>query len=192
MIAAPALPCPKCRRPLGAGSWIDGGSGHCFRCKTDFEVVMFPAVAAAPAAIAPQAAVLAADSVCFFHAENRAEAVCDGCGRLLCPVCAVPFAGQRLCPQCIAAGKKTEFPVLTRDRTLWDSIALSLAVVPLVIWPLTLVTAPVALGVVLHGWKKPGSLVRGAGRVRFVVAGVLACLEIAGWIGLAGMWWLQR
>src|SRR4051812_41940959 len=103
MTAGPAVACPRCRQVLGADSGYDEHGGVCSGCSTAYEFVGFPALHATRAQITPQAAMLAADSVCFFHAENRAEAICDGCGRLLCPVCTVPFAGQKLCPSCIAA-----------------------------------------------------------------------------------------
>lgn len=192
MTSGPALPCPSCKRVLGPESWSDAGSGTCVRCRTEFDFIGFPALHATRAQIAPQAAVLDADSVCFFHAENRAEAICEGCGRLLCPVCAVSFAGQRLCPACIAATKKSEAPTITRDRVLFDGIALVLALLPIIAWPITLVTAPAALVLAIYGWKKPGSLVRGRSRVRLVIAMIVALLQIGGWITLFGTLWLKK
>ncbi|MEO5960426.1 MAG: hypothetical protein ABIZ49_07975, partial [Opitutaceae bacterium] len=114
MTAGPVLACPSCKRTLGPESWSDAQHGTCFRCKNDFEFLGFPALTASRAKVAAQAAMLAEDSVCFFHAENRAEAVCEGCGRLLCPVCSVPFAGQKICPTCIAATKTSPASHLTR------------------------------------------------------------------------------
>jgi hypothetical protein len=192
MTAGPALPCPRCKRVLGPESWSDAEHGVCFRCKTEYEFVAFPALNATRAQIAPQAAVLAADSVCFFHPENRAETICEGCGRLLCVVCSVPFAGQKLCPTCIAGAKTSEAPAMLRDRVLYDGIALALAGLPLFIWPFTLITAPAALGMVVYGWNKPGSLVRGRSRARQIIAVILALLEIAGWITLGVFWWLKK
>lgn len=193
MTPAPALPCPRCQRVLGPESWADAKSGTCFRCKVDYEFVGFPALHATRASVAPQAAVLAADSVCFFHAENRAEAICDACGRLLCPVCTVPFAGQKLCPACISATKKSEAPTVTRDRVLFDGIALVLAVLPLVSVVFaffTIVTGPIALGLAIYGWKKPGSLVRRS-RVRLIIAMIIASLEIAFWVFVGLTAWLK-
>jgi hypothetical protein len=192
MTSGPVLSCPRCKRALGPESWTDGHTGRCHRCDAHFEFLGFPALTATRAQIAPQTAVLSAESVCFFHAENRAEAICDGCGRLLCPVCAVPFAGQRLCPTCIAAGKTTGAPALIRDRMLWDGTALALALVPMLLWPFTVVTAPVALGAVIYGWKKPGSLVRGPSRWRFIVAGIVSLVQIGGWVTLFTSLWLGR
>ncbi len=193
MTSAPALPCPSCQRVLRPESWHDEHGGSCFFCKTDFEFFGYPALRASRTQIAPQAAVLAAESVCYFHAENRAEAICDGCGRLLCPVCAVPFAGQKLCPSCIAASKSAELPAAVRERVLYDRIALGLAFFPLLIWPMTLLTAPVTIGFVFYGWKKPGSLVLGPGRGRLVAAAIVAVLEIVGWVVLGGSTlWLRH
>jgi hypothetical protein len=191
MTAGPALPCPHCRQVLRPEAWIDATSGVCGFCRTPFDFVGFPALTAAPTRAAPQAAVLAADSVCFFHPENRAEAICDSCGRLLCAVCAIPFSGQRICPSCIASSRKAGAPATVRSRTLYDNIALALALYPLIIWFFTLVTAPVALGFVIYGWNKPGSLVRGRGRGKLIAAGILALLEIAGWITFFVFLWLK-
>ena len=182
MTLGPALPCPKCKRVLESYSWHDAGSGSCRRCETEFDFTPFPALTATRSIVVPQAAELAADSVCFFHAENRAETICEGCGRLLCPVCTVKFSGQKLCPTCIAGTKSSDAAPTVRDRTLFDGTALAIALIPLLMWPFTLITAPVALGFVIYGWKKPGSLVRGRSRVRFVLAAVCAVLEIGGWV----------
>jgi hypothetical protein len=189
MTSTPALPCPRCRRPLGPESWIDARNGVCAKCRSEFEFVPFRALNFASVRAAAQAAVVASDSVCFFHAENRAESICDSCGRLLCPVCTVPFAGQRLCPVCIAASKRSDAPHGVRERVLYDGLALALAFFPLLVWPVTLLTAPAALGLVIYGWKKPGSLVRGPGRVRMIVAGIFAVLQIGAWgTGLTLAW----
>jgi hypothetical protein len=192
MTPGPALRCPSCKRSLGPEAWIDARNGVCLTCETAFEFERFPALTAAKHKVTPQTAVLAADSVCFFHAENRAEAVCDSCGRLLCPVCTISLGGQRLCPTCMAANRNSAAPPVVRSRVLFDRIALALAFFPLLLWPLTLVTAPVALGFVFYGWKKPGSLVRGPSKGRFVVAGLIALLQIAGWVTFFTFLWLRK
>lgn len=191
MTVAPALSCPLCKRPLGPELWKGEHEGYCFFCHAQFEFLRFPALEATATTVAPQAAVIEADSVCFFHAENRAEAVCDSCGRLLCLVCAVPLAGQKLCPACIASGHTANSAAFVRDRVLWDGIAVVLAIVPLIVWPFTVVTAPVALGMVFYGWKKPCSLVRGPSRWRFILAALFSVVEIGVWIVVGVMLWLR-
>jgi hypothetical protein len=193
MTAGPALPCPHCKHVLGPEAWIDAGAGVCLRCKTRFDFTGFPALYAAPVKVTPQAAVLAADSVCFFHAENRAEALCDSCGRLLCAVCAVPFGGRRLCPTCIATNRTAGAAATVRQRLRFDAIALALVLYPLLLfifWFLTCITAPLALGIVIYAWKKPGSLVR-PGRVRLTIAGTLAALQIGAWIAFLVFLWVR-
>ena len=68
-------------------------------------------------------------------------------------------------------------------RTLYDSIALSLAVLPLVIlffWFFTIVTAPMALFIAIRYWNAPRSIVHRT-RIRYVVAMTVASVEIAAW-----------
>ena len=178
-----ALPCPRCKRKLEAISWHDASSGRCHRCAVDFEFIGFPALSAASVDVKPQAVVLDAESVCFFHGENRAEAICDECGRLICPVCTVPFMSRKLCPSCMAtAMKQADAPASVRGRVLHDSIALARAALPLIFFVMTIVTAPLALGYAIYAWKKPSSLVRRHARWRVVLAMVFSVGEIAGWI----------
>ena len=73
-------------------------------------------------------------------------------------------------------------------RVLYDGLALAVAVLPLLMWFLTCITAPIALGIVIVGWRKPGSLVQGS-RTKLVIAGVIALIEIGAWIfGLITVW----
>lgn len=184
MIARPALPCPSCKRVLEAHSWHDAGSGECRRCTTSFEFIAFPALTAGKATASAEAAVLDAESVCFFHAGNRAESVCEECGRLLCPVCTIPFVGRKLCPTCVASASRrpsTE-TVAVRDRVVYENIVLGLAILPLLIFYFTVITAPVALGFAIYGWNKPPSLVHGKRRWKLVVGGLIALAEIVGWV----------
>jgi hypothetical protein len=185
MTARTALPCPKCSRTLEPVSWRDDAAGTCWRCKADFEFEAFPALTAGRARVAAAAAVVEADSVCFFHASNRAETVCEDCGRLVCPVCTIDFGGKKRCPTCVAATKDSGAEAVVKDRVLYDSQALGLVFIPIFIWPFTLLTAPVAIGFVIYGWKKPSSLVRGSSRTRLIVAAIIALLQIAAWtVGL--------
>jgi hypothetical protein len=68
---------------------------------------------------------------------------------------------------------------------LCGEVALTLVGGPMLIWPITAVTAPVALGYVIWGWRRPRSLVA-PNRVRLVIAGVLAVLQIVGWLLFLG------
>lgn len=180
MTSFPRLACPKCRRALGDESWIDAGRGRCHACELDFEFHSFRALHARPAPVAPRAVQAAENATCFFHAENQAETACESCGRFICGVCAVEFAGRKLCPSCVATVRTSDQGEV-RSRVLYGGIALALALLPLLVWPFTVITAPAALVVVIMGWRKPPSLVN-PGRGRLIVAGLAALLQIAVWI----------
>ena len=185
------LPCPKCGRLLDpALAWHDEETGACRECRTHFDFVGFPALRERHVGAVPKAVVLTEHATCYHHAENQAEAICEGCGRFLCSVCAIRFAGRLLCPGCIQAATKTDANSIG-SRVLYEGIALALALLPLLVWPTSLVTAPRALATVIYGWRKPRSLVEG-GRAKLVVAGLLAVLEIAGWVVLFLSMWLRR
>jgi hypothetical protein len=69
---------------------------------------------------------------------------------------------------------------LENQRTLYDGVALSLAIYPLLIFYFTLVTAPVALFVAIRYWNAPRSIVHRS-KIRCVAAIILASMQIAGW-----------
>jgi hypothetical protein len=175
-MAAAAPTCYGCKRGLDRETWLGGGA--CQHCGSALEFLAFPAQHAARGQARAQIA-LSEDAACFFHADNRADAVCEGCGRYLCAVCQVDFVGARLCPQCIST-QSTAKKNSERGMLLHDSVALTSALVPLIIWPVTLVTAPVAFGYAIYAWRKPLSVTRRS-RWRIVVAGILTLLCMLGW-----------
>lgn len=175
--------CPSCKHEIPPEEWAGRRQVRCDHCGDRLEFIPFPALSATRTVARSEAAELGADATCFFHAANRATAVCSSCGRLLCSVCAVDFAGQCLCPSCIAQRPATR-PENVKTSILWDGIALMTALLPLLMWPITLVTAPTAIGLAIYGWNKPCSLVRGS-RVRLVLALLAASAQVVGWgIGL--------
>ncbi len=97
-------------------------------------------------------------------------------------MCDCELHGQHFCPACLEVGrKKRKIKSLENERTLYDSIALALAVVPLVVFYLTFITAPAALYVAFRFWNAPRSLVHRS-RIRLVLAIIFASLQIAGWV----------
>lgn len=189
MISGPALPCPQCRKVLEPLSWHDADKGRCWSCRTDFDFTGFPALTAARRRVVPKAVLESEHATCFYHEMNQAEVVCEACGRFVCAICGVDFGGRSVCPPCIAAVKVNDAQQVSQ-RTLYEGIALAVALLPLLIWPLTMITAPIALGVVVVGWRKPRSLVQG-GRVKLVCAGVLAVIEISIWAFVVFFRWLK-
>jgi hypothetical protein len=178
-----ALGCPSCKRSFGAINWVDETAATCRYCLAEFEVIRFPALSARRSAAKPQAVVLAEDSTCFFHAQNQADKVCDGCGRFLCVVCAVPSPGGALCPTCIAGQKEKETGI--PHRLLPSSMAFLIAIGPMVLFPfwfMSIATAPAAIGVAIYAWKQPGSLVSGRSRWKCIAAILLGIGQIVFWV----------
>ena len=69
---------------------------------------------------------------------------------------------------------------------MYDNIALLLALQPIILlpfWFMTILTAPAALFMVIRYWRAPSSVAPRT-KARFVTAGILALLEIAGMIAV--------
>lgn len=178
------LACPKCRRTVPEVYWQGVDVVRCPACEGEFEQVRFPALAAARR-VERAGAIAAGEANCYFHAENRAEVACDGCGRYVCAVCRVPLSGKNYCPSCLETrADRRKLP--ENHRMLYDRIALVLAFLPLIMWPLTLISAPATLGLCVYAWKKPGSLVPGWRRTRIVVAGIFATIQVGVWLFVFG------
>lgn len=178
--------CLRCAARLSLETPGAFGPVACPACGARLEGAAFPALwREAPRGRAGQRQTAPDGATCFYHEGHVAEAVCEGCGRFLCALCEVEFVGRRLCPGCIEAGfRGASFRGLDNRRFLYGTLALMLAVLPVLFFWATLVTAPAALFVVFRFWRAPGSLVRSE-RPRLAVAGVLAGLQVLGWGAVA-------
>lgn len=181
-----AIACTRCLTPLGRDLWNQQLPVPCPRCRTRLRADVFPAhFAGLGGGAAPETIVAEGDASCFYHHGKRAVLPCDACGRFLCALCDVELGGRHLCPACMEGQKKKgQLAALETERTLYDRIALSMAVYPLLLFYLTVLTAPAAIFVSIRYWKAPGSLVRGK-KASFIAAIVISVIEIAGWIALA-------
>ena len=179
------MACPGCTRALPPDLENASEFGRCPTCHDNLRVFAFPALhRAAPTAVA--APVLnAGDASCFYHPLRQASVACDSCGRFLCTLCDVELGATHRCPSCLETGKeKRKLEMVENRRTLYDGLALALAIVPVLFWPLTVLSAPATLFVVFRYWRRPLSIVPRT-RIRFVIAGVIALAQICGWLVLA-------
>lgn len=161
-MAVSNLACPHCSTPWPLALRELAALEHCPGCRRATTVEVFPALTRPPARGAGAETVMAdGEAACFYHAEKRAVAPCAACGRFLCALCDMELNGDHLCPACLEAGRrKGRLAVLDSRRPLHDSAALTLAVVPaLLCWPVTVFTAPAAIGLAVYGWNRPGSLI---------------------------------
>ena len=174
--------CTICRTPLPDAALNTGILAPCPSCRTPIQVEVFPAFfRPITAGSVGEAILVEGEAGCFFHPDKKAVVHCAECGRFLCALCDLELNGRHLCPGCLETGQRNGRLVeLKKRRTLFDSAALGLACLPLLIWPVTLLTAPSALFLVFYGWNKPHSLVPRS-RWRFIVAFILAAAQVAGW-----------
>ena len=177
--------CPVCKTPvlergINRDHWMP-----CNGCSNLMFVEVFPALfrPMAPGQ-AGEVLVVEGDSTCFYHPAKKAVLPCEGCGRFLCALCDCDLSGTHFCPACLEAGKtKGKIKNLQNERPLYDSIALMLAVLPivtLVFWVFTVFTAPIALVLAIVNWNTPRSIVHRT-RIRLVFAIILATLQIGAW-----------
>ena len=173
----------KCRGLLPVQFLNASGPAPCPACSVLSEVQVFPALfrAFAPAH-AGETVMEDVEAGCFYHPLKKAVVPCAACGRFLCALCDCELHGQHLCPACLEAGrKKGKIKSLENRRVLYDSIAIALTLVPLLIFWFTIVTAPLALFIAIRHWNTPTSIIHRT-KIRFILAIVLASLEIVWWI----------
>lgn len=176
------IQCPACQAWLLEGVFNQPQMSPCPACGVPLQVEVFPALfRSREVGRTGETTLIEGESSCFYHPQKKAVLPCHGCGRFLCALCDCQLNGQHFCPTCLETGKiKGKIKSLENQRTLYDSIALSLAIYPLLIFYFTLVTAPAALFVAIRYWNAPRSIVRRT-KTRYVAAIVLASMQIAGW-----------
>jgi hypothetical protein len=179
------IQCPACQTWLMGGPFNQREFGPCPACNVPLLGEVFPALfRKISAGQSGETIMVEGESSCFYHPQKKAVLPCDGCGRFLCALCDCPLQGKHFCPACLEAGRtKGKIKNLDNQRTLYDSIALALAVYPLVIVVLyyfTFVTAPMSLYVAIRYWNAPQGILRRT-KIRFIIAIVIALLTIVGW-----------
>lgn len=179
----PSIQCGKCSAAIRPELFSPGVPGFCPLCGTGLRVVFFPAFFRPATAAGPAPGALAeGESGCFFHPARPALHPCDGCGRFLCALCSIDFAGRQLCPACLEAGKvRGKMADLENRRVLYDNIALSVTLLPLTCVGIyfTFITAPLAVALSIWFWNRPTSLFRRV-KWRFMLAFALGLLESLG------------
>ena len=173
--------CPECRAALADGWLNQPNLLACPSCRTDIMVEPSPALGRSSSGSSTvELATLADEAVCFHHPQKKAVLACEGCGRFVCALCDCDLNGRHYCPNCLETGKKKgKIRDLQTSRRMHDSVALAVAVFPMLVCYLTIITAPVVLYLVFRHWKSPGSILPRT-KIRFVLAGVLAVLQLIG------------
>src|SRR5207248_8091185 len=150
--------CPKCRTALPGSLFNLGKLVACPGCGSPLEVSVFPALFRQIAeGKSPETILVEGEASCFYHPQKRATIPCAGCGRFLCALCDVELNDEHLCPVCLETGhRKGTLTRLAAKRTLYDSSALMLSLLPvLLMWPISCLTAPAAVGLGIFSLYQP-------------------------------------
>lgn len=179
---AASIQCPKCKTALLHGAFNRPEFSACPGCAAPVQIEVFPAFFRPTATARSGDAVMTeGEASCFYHPQKKAVLPCESCGRFVCALCDCELHGQHLCPACLETGRtKGKIKSLENTRTRYDNLALGLAVYPILLFYFTLVTAPMVFYVAIRYWKAPLGLTQGS-RVRFVIAMIIATLQIGGW-----------
>lgn len=185
----PAISCTNCYQVLPWTAFNRDALTECPHCKSTIYALAFPSLfQPVTPGKSGETLLVEGEASCFYHPTKKAVVPCSYCGRFLCALCDVDFNGQHLCPRCIEQGKQQgKMKNLDNTRTLYDDIAVSLAILPLLVFYFTLITAPIALFFAIRYWKAPSSILPRT-KIRFVIAILFAVLQIVGWVALFG--WL--
>ena len=177
------LSCTKCDTPLPGQSLNTYAPVPCPSCSGLLRADVYPAFfRKLPRGHSGENLHLDKEAGCFYHPRKKAVVPCSACGRFVCTLCDVALNGQHLCPSCFEKGKtKRKIKNLENQRTCYDSIALMVAAVSLFMNFLSLFTAPVVIYLTIRHWNSPSSIIPRT-KIRFVLAFILASLQIAFWI----------
>lgn len=182
-MGAASLTCDRCRARLPVAALNTPDFVACPVCSTPLRFLVFPAYYRAHAPTqAGESLMVEGESSCFYHAAKKAVVPCDGCGRFLCALCDVELDARHLCPRCLeAAQTKGTMDTLERERYLYDSVALYLAVGSLLLMfcmpYISVFMAPAAIYVGIRHWNKPQSF-QSTAKTKNVIAILLASLVL--------------
>jgi hypothetical protein len=176
------IPCPRCGHDLPS-EIVQPGGATCYNCEGRVQATVFPA-AYLEHSTPEDTPLESGEAGCFFHSDRVATSPCSHCGRFLCNFCRIDWSGSSLCINCIETFQKTpKGSFLSASRFHYDSLALTLATVPSLLISPSVITAPLALGMVLFTYRRQTSITPRS-KWRFIVAGILSSFQIIGWIWL--------
>ena len=175
-----AVACTNCAAPLPS-TFLDGSFHPCPSCQTSIQVHLFPAFTNERPTAATESTLIEGEASCFYHPHKKALLACEGCGRFVCALCDVEIGGVHRCPRCLEAGKRKQvLQTLELQHVRYDRIAFALTTISLLLWPITIITAPAALFLVIRFWNRRSKILPGS-RFVFILAGLIAIAEMCGW-----------
>jgi len=187
------IECTACASPLPLSDASKDYGAVCASCTSATWATMFPAAFEPPKSAAAEALAEATEASCFYHLTKRANVACDSCGRFLCKLCQMELGGQTLCPSCVEGGRrKRTLTKLDSHRVLYDSIALGVATIPILMIYIVPFTAPAALYIAIRHWKDQASIVPRS-RIRLYLAVLFGLAGLGLFVLMVvGLWMARR
>ncbi len=182
----PSLICPGCKAEISVTEGTQGMQVFaCPSCREPLEVEVFPALWRAPHAGRTGDLVTGGEAGCFVHADRRAEAACDACGRFMCALCEVRVGEKHFCIACLEEGRRGgKLLQVERSRTIFAFVAIRIALFGILLGPFAPVAGLSAVTLGAMGLGKPASV---TGR-RYLGAAFLGIVLGAG-VSIPWLFW---
>lgn len=188
-----SVKCPRCTYPLSVERYNKKGGAYqeCRSCRSKFSVFAFQALYRRPQKSDEAVAADLDDSTCFYHADKKAEHLCDDCGRFLCSLCSLPLGDETVCSSCLELRRSGKgMHALAPRQIRYDKLAQLLMVFSLIsmvcLWFTLVIPIGLALGsmyVAFRYWKGPQGLAR-AYKLRMILAILFSLLSMVGTVAL--------
>ncbi|MEM1441188.1 MAG: hypothetical protein AAGF67_02530 [Verrucomicrobiota bacterium] len=179
------LQCPTCRNLLTVNREVESLEDKCPVCQSKVEIEVFPRLFREPIIRVETKIADESEAACTFFPELKAEKVCDGCGSLLSEKATIVWGEDEVCMPCLYRFREEEKSLrFLPHAILNDNRALALVTI---LAPLSLVTAPLALILLLRHRKEKDTIFPRS-RWRWWTAMVLSVFWILIWIAILTAW----
>lgn len=172
---------PKCHKcKTDSLKQLNAHEAECSNCMHSFELSIFPAVFnnGKTATVESTQVFHEGESTCFEHQSSLAVATCNDCGRFLCSLCTVKTGELIQCLDCFVKTKETK----NADKIVrWDQILPAMSILPILIWPFTIFTAPAVLILSILKWKNPENNPLPYSHASIAIAFIFALIQVGFW-----------
>ena len=179
----PRLRCSKCQVYFKTEDLGPVEDVKCHGCGAKYRLNVFPSFARKPVVLSDQDVLPVDDAHCYHAEDRRAVAKCDDCGRGVSEFMKVSLGKSRVsCLTCLKSHQEDVDEFLFENRrTATDNRALLLALLPLVVLPVTLFTAFVALFFIVKDWHSGTRSPMSPGGWKFKAALGLVIVQLGFW-----------
>jgi hypothetical protein len=135
----------------------------------------------------PEKAVVDEEARCFNHPDKVAVVPCSECGIYLCDLCDINADGVHFCSKCFKNNKNKLDAFVTR-AVVYDEFLFNLSLVPVLFFPLTILTAPAVLICAFIFRSKLDDAPYKRSHWMYYTAITLATVQLIGWLAALVKW----